>query len=99
MQEEQELQLELPLPRGSLDYVSFSAHYQRPYGWVLQTWHRHSGAINLCERKDVYHGLTTREMEDVVCAVMGSANSQFFLRGGLCVPQVETPANSVPDSQ
>jgi hypothetical protein len=97
--EQEPVQLPLPLPRGSLDYVSFAAHYQRPYGWVLRTWHRHSGDLQVCERKDLYESLTTTEMQDVVCAVMGSANSQWYMRGGICVPQDETPASSVPDSQ
>lgn len=92
-------QLPLPLPRGSLDYVSFSAHYRRNEGWELRTWHGHSGSLTVCERKDVYEGLTTIEMVDVCLAIMGSANSQWYLRGGVCSPQDETPDNSVPLSQ
>jgi hypothetical protein len=80
------VQPELPLPRGSLDYVSFSAHYRRNEGWELRTWHGHSGCITVCERKDVYEGLTTNEMVDVCLGIMGSANSQWFLRGGICTP-------------
>ena len=91
MSEQGPEQLSLPLPRGSLDYVSFAAHYQRPYGWVLKTWHRHAGDLPVCERKDVYESLTTQEMADIVCAVMGSANSQFYLRGGVCTPSGGDP--------
>jgi hypothetical protein len=84
-------QPELPLPRGSLDYVSFSAHYRRGEGWELRTWHGHAGTLTTCERKDVYEGLTTEELCDVATAIMGSANSQWYLRGGICSPQVDTP--------
>lgn len=80
------VQPELPLPRGSLDYVSFSAHYRRNEGWELRTWHGHAGTLTVCERKDVYEGLTTEEMVDVCLGIMGSANSQWFLRGGICTP-------------
>jgi len=79
-------QPQLPLPRGSLDYVSFSAHYRRNEGWELRTWHGHSGTLTVCERKDVYEGLTTEEMVDVCLGIMGSANSQWFLQGGICTP-------------
>ena len=92
-------QPELPLPRGSLDYVSFSAHYRRGEGWELRTWHGHAGCLTTCERKDVYEGLTTEEMCDVALAIMGSANSQWYLRGGICSPQEDSPASSVPENQ
>ena len=80
------VQQQLPLPRGSLTYVSWNAQYRPTREWELRIWHRHEGDVGVCPSVDVYTDLVAAEMEEILEWLMESINDQWLLTGFVCRP-------------
>lgn len=69
--------LHLPLPRGSLTYLSIQMGYVKHQGWYARIWHKHDGEVELCGPAVEYDSLDLDELVDVVSSVTAAAHYRY----------------------